>query len=52
GAKAAGENAIAIGNVSADAINSIAIGNNNSLSNSASSVYGLSVEIVLIKHTY
>lgn len=37
GAKAAGENAIAIGNVSADAINSIAIGNNNSLSNSASS---------------
>ena len=37
GAKAAGENAIAIGNVSADAINSIAIGNNNSLSNTASS---------------
>ncbi|MFW1746073.1 YadA-like family protein [Acinetobacter guillouiae] len=37
GAKAVGENAIAIGNVSADAINSIAIGNNNSLSNSASS---------------
>jgi len=37
GAKAAGENAIAIGNVSADAINSIAIGNNNSLSNIASS---------------
>ena len=37
GAKAAGENAIAIGNVTSDAANSIAIGNNNSLSNSASS---------------
>ncbi|MBP2544439.1 YadA-like family protein [Acinetobacter guillouiae] len=37
GAKATGENAIAIGNVSAGAINSIVIGNNNSLSNSASS---------------
>ena len=37
GAKAVGENAIAIGNVTSDAANSIAIGNNNSLSNSASS---------------
>ncbi|MFW1815946.1 YadA-like family protein [Acinetobacter guillouiae] len=37
GAKAAGENAIAIGNVTSDAANSIAIGNNNSLSNTASS---------------
>ena len=37
GAKAAGENAIAIGNVTSDAANSIAIGNNNSLSNSANS---------------
>ncbi|MFW2173901.1 YadA-like family protein [Acinetobacter guillouiae] len=37
GAKATGENAIAIGNVSAGAINSIVIGNNNSLSNSANS---------------
>lgn len=37
GAKAVGENAIAIGNVTSDAANSIAIGNNNSLSNTASS---------------
>ena len=37
GAKAVGVNAIAIGNVSAGAINSIAIGNNNVLSNTASS---------------
>ena len=35
GAKATGENAIAIGNVSTDAANSIAIGNNNVLSNTA-----------------
>ncbi|MCS4298398.1 MULTISPECIES: YadA-like family protein [Acinetobacter] len=37
GASATGESAIAIGNVTSDAANSIAIGNNNSLSNSASS---------------
>ncbi|WEI23553.1 YadA-like family protein [Acinetobacter bereziniae] len=35
GAKATGENAIAIGNVTTDAANSIAIGNNNVLSNTA-----------------